>query len=492
MENRRDLSTFKKAINDMIATNDSAYQNKSYGNIRVSNPTKNYSEEEIKRILKEGNQTSLQQLSQSYFRSSGFYKRIILYYATLLKYTGILIPHLSGDKKITEPKNKKRYYSALDFIERVDLPILCANIAVRAMVSGAYYGIIIASDKTTFAILDLPADFCCTRFKDYAGNDIIEFDLSYFNKITRKEDRDAALAAYPKEISKAYLKWSKKKEGSSWFLIPSDIGICIPFFDGAPPFISSISNIDNYEDYLDIEKARDEQETKRILVQQIPHLNDGTLLFEPDEAAEMHAGTVNMLKGNKNFSVLTTYGVVDLKNSQTTTEAASKSNLEKIVNTIYQDVGVSQELFASTGNLTLDRSIKNDISFMMNFANKISKVFSNIINNLYSNNVISFKYKILPISYYNEENYINNTHKLASSGYSFMLPALAADLSQREIVDIKVLENDLLKMRDKLIPLSTSYTETNNNNEGGAPQKPEEEKSDKTIQNEESMDNNGG
>ena len=88
---------------------------------------------------------------------------------------------------------------------------------------------------------------------------------------------------------------------------------------------------------------------------------------------------------------------------------------------------------------------------------------------------------------YNETDYINDSHKLASSGYSYLLPALAMDLNQKDLIDIKDLENNILELRDKLIPLSTSYTES-----AGAPEKAEGEKSDKTLKNESATDNGGG
>ena len=49
-------------------------------------------------------------------------------------------------------------------------------------------------------------------------------------------------------------------------------------------------------------------------------------------------------------------------------------------------------------------------------------------------------------------------------------------------------------MIEILIPLSSSYTETNNSGTGkvGAPELPLEEKSEKTIRNEESLDRQGG
>jgi hypothetical protein len=82
-------------------------------------------------------------------------------------------------------------------------------------------------------------------------------------------------------------------------------------------------------------------------------------------------------------------------------------------------------LFAATGNLSIEISIKNDTALMMFLANKFSNFISYLLNDKYSNGNLSFKFTILPITYYNESQYITDSLKLAQSGYSFLLPALA-------------------------------------------------------------------
>ena len=95
---------------------------------------------------------------------------------------------------------------------------------------------------------------------------------------------------------------------------------------------------------------------------------------------------------------------------------------------------------------------------------------------------------ILPISYYNQKEYVETSLKLATSGYSFLLPAIAMDITQRELGNLKDLENDVLNLKEKLLPLSTAYTETGN---VGRPEKDAQDKSAKTIANEESLDRGG-
>jgi hypothetical protein len=200
---------------------------------------------------------------------------------------------------------------------------LLTNWAWRALVNGAYYGILVKNDKTTFSVLDLPPAYCTTRFKDYLGNDIIEFDVSYFNTITDKQSKNAALSVYPDFIVKAYKKWNNGRLKNKWVIVPADIGICFPLFDGRPFFLDIIPSIIEYSESVETEQERDKEEIRKIIVQKIPHLNDGRLLFEPDEAVEIHRGAVGMVRNNKNTSVLTTYADVDAITSKASVEGSS-------------------------------------------------------------------------------------------------------------------------------------------------------------------------
>lgn len=484
-----DLASFKRAQEKMIATNDRAWD-PPYTSRRHLTQIRDYKPEEIDRIVESGSLSEQQKLSRNYFYKDGFYKRILIYYATLLKYSGLLIPNPATGKKLSNPFISKKYNNAMDFVERLSLPTMLTNCSLNALVDGSYYGVIQTLDKNNFALLDLPGKYCCSRFKDIKGNDIIEFNVRYFNAITDESSRNEALAIYPKVISNHYRRWLKGKELTSWIKIPSDVGVCFPLFDGRPLFLNVIPATIQYDEAVETERERDLEEIRKIIVQKIPHLQDGGLLFEPEEAAEIHEGTVRMMGKNQNVSVLTTYADVDSIVSKTTADSVS-NNLDKMVQNIYYEGGVSGQIFAATGNLSIETSIKNDTALMMVLGNKYSTFITNLVNKLYSNTNINFKYSLLPITYYNESTYITDSFKLAQSGYSFLMPALALGLSQRDLGNIKDLENTLLNLGDKLKPLNSAYTQSGNG-EVGAPEKPIEEKSPKTIQNEESLDRQGG
>ena len=482
-----DLASFKKSQSAMIATSDNAYGTR-YG-LQQASRVKDYTEEEVKKIIESGSLPELQRLSRNYFNKDGYYRQLVLYYATLLKYTGLLIPNPTAGKNLSTSHIQKRYFQAMDYVDKMNLQTIFVDWAQRVLVDGCFYGVISKVDKLHFAVLALPIGYCQTRFKDVAGNDLIEFDVSYFNTITDEGNRKAALAAYPKFVSSAYDKWRKGKLVSKWVILPSDISICFPMLDGRPFFINVIPSTIKYDEAVQTEQEREKEEIRKILIQKIPHLNDGRLLFEPDEAEEMHRGAVGMVKNNKNTTVLTTYADVDAITSRGSTENAGTNMLDSMKQNVYSQAGVSGEIFAATGGNTTETSIKYDTAIMMYLANKFARFVTNVINDNFANSNISFKYTILPISHQNEAKYIDGSYKLATAGYSLIVPALAQGLNQRDLVNIKDLENDVLKLTDKLIPPKTSFTETGESgDEGGRPTKSADEKKDQTIKNEESIE----
>lgn len=486
---RFDLSSFKKAQEGMIAANDAAYDN-GWGAIGNRRRSKDYTLEEIERIINSDSIPEQQKLSRTFFYKGGHYKRILLHYATLLKYAGMVIPRPSFGKSLSTTRIAKKYHKAVEFVEGISVETFFTNCALRTLIDGCYYGVIQTMDKDRLTVLELPARYCATRFKDTQGNDIIEFNLDYFDTFLTKREQKAILRVYPKFISNAYEQYKGGKRSLKWVFIPADVGVCFPFFDNQPLFLSTIPSTILLDETIETERERDLEEIRKILVQKVPHLTSGDLLFEPDEAEVMHKGSVEMMGKNKNISVLTTYADVDAVVSKTASDA-SRNSIEQMSQNVYQETGVSSQLFASTGSATLDTSLKNDLALMMYLAGKFANFITNTTNTLFSDRDISFKYQILPVSYYNEEKYIDRTFKMASSGYSFLYPAIAMGISQQDLGSIKDLENDVLNLAEKLKPLSSSYTQSAANSPG-APAKEQEDKAEKTIENEESMDNTTG
>lgn len=484
-----DLAEFKRSVTEMVSKNESSWNR--FGEDYIPR-VKEYTLEEIQKIIDSSSLASQQKLSRNYYDKNGFYKRILLHYATLLTYSSLLIPNPSFGKQLSNSYIEKRYHMALEYVDKMHLEELFTRMSLRALIDGCYYGIIQNLTKNDFVIFDLPATYCRSNYRDIYGNDIVEFNVGYFNTIVDQDLRTEALNTYPKIVSAFYKKYMAGKAITPWVKIPAEVGICFPFSDdGRPLFLSVIPATIQYDQAVDTENERELEEIRKIIVQKIPHLQDGTLLFEPPEAAEMHKGAVGMMKGNKNISVLTTYADVDSIVSKTAAENAS-SALEKMRQNIYSEGGTSAEIFAPTGSQALPISIINDINLMMILGNKYSRFVSHILNTLYGNGNLSFSYQILPVTLFTQRDYIDSAFKLAQSGYSFLVPAVASGIKQSDFSNLKVLENDILKLGEILKPLSSTFNQSNSQGEAGAPEKRLEDKSPKTIQNEDALNNQGG
>lgn len=470
------LDIFKKAVDGMIATSPKGYRVTDY-DVNATNTIAEFTKEEIANIIISGSSEQLTALSRSYFNASGFYRRIILYYAYLLTYSYIVIPHY---RKKATANTKINYTQTLDFVDSLRIPAFSGHAALGVLVDGVYYGSLTKSGDQ-YSITDLPIAYCRSNFRGYSGLPIVEFDLFYFVTITDIAQRERAFAVLPDGMEKAFNKYNNGAKGASrWFVIPEGQGVCFKMEEARPMFINTITAIDNFQMYRDLEVQKEELETKKILVQHIGTKNDGEFIMEPEEAVELHRGAVSMLQHNPSLDVLTTYAEVTVESLADARQTVS-SNLATFQNMIYSESGASANIFAANGNLSLEQSLKNDLSLMMTLAEQISNYYTYLTNKEHAKNTTTYSVVILPISYYNTDEFIEQTYKLATAGYSFILPGLAHGLNQKQFLDLKTLENDVLGLTEVLIPLSTAFTESAS--DGGAPKKPQTKISDKTIKN---------
>ena len=499
----RDLSLFKKSNDAMISTNETSTTGGWWDYERTTGwrqIDKDLEAEKVKDILRGGDIEQMRALSDKFYGISLIYRRLLHHYATLLTYDGVLVPQFKPSAKPGKKFNDV-YFNAQNFIDVMRWKEFCTEIVLRCMKYGAAFGVISDISKKEFSVIFLPHKYCRTRFKTVTGENVLEFNFSYFtDAYSNGEDRKLAVAAFPKEIRSKYAKYVKNG-GDPWMRVSTDTSICFTFDDKVPFFVSIIDALLTYDDAVDIELERQIEDIKKILVQTIPHnTSTDALLFEPDEAEEMHRGAVGMLKKNKSVSVLTTYATATMLDSHTATEA-SNNNLETMMNNIFYQAGTNSSAFGVGGYSSFEASIQNDMSLLRPLYEALAHFCGDIVTRLFGNSNIQFTYTFLPISEYNRKDYVDNSFKLAQSGYSLLLPAIALGMSQKDFVAVKQLENDILDLKSMLLPPESSYTQSasggdaENNDpkktgaEGGAAtEKAASEKTEQTTTTEESRE----
>ena len=468
--------------------------------------------EEIEEIIRSGELSAIRELSRYYYRTNGRYRNNINFLATLFLYDTLVTPIYETGKG-SKAQIIKAFYNACSFVEALDIKTTLARITREWLKSGIYYGVL-QEQGSKVVIQDLPAEYCRTRLKDFNNLCILEFNITYF--ITKFQDdrvRDAALLNFPDVIQKGWKDYKAKKLTDPWIMVPASAGGIVFCFaeDATPLLIAAIPELAKMKDAVGREEKRDENELYKLLIQKMPTDSNGHLVFELDEIAEIHAGVADMLRDLDTVDVLTTLGDATLENLQDSSAATQANNrIEKYSDNAWDALGSSKLFFNADNSSSLAYVIKRLESVMQDYINAYATWINFLINSRFARTGLSFDFEILPTTKFNLKDYIGFYLQQAQFGYPRMRVGAAIGVKQRNLVSAIDFENEFLNLDEKMIPLMSSYTQTgdensdkkNNSsekkgssqsqskditNKGGRPTLADEEKSQKTQANIDSM-----
>ena len=480
-----------------------SYRVSRYGANSRTNPVgqRDFSIEEIEQIIRSGDLDSLRELSRYYYRTNSEYRENIDYLATLPYYDTIVTP-IFEEGKGSKAQIIKAFYNACAFVDDLDIRNTLTRITKAWLINGMYNGIL-RQVGSKVSIQDLPLEFCRTRFKDYNNLNILEFNVTYFErKFSDDNERARILSTFPEVVQKAWRNWKNKKTSDPWVMISSaDGGINFCFADDQTPLlIAAIPQLSKLKDAVGREEKRDENELYKLLIQRMPIDKDGELVFELDEVEDIHAGVAEMLRDLDTVDVLTTFGDTTLENLQDSSAASqSADRIDKYSKNAWNALGRGSILFNAENSSTLAYSIKKDESLMKSYLNVYSTWIRFQINHRFSRTGLSFDFEILPTTMFNIKDYQSMYFQGAQYGYSKMRAGVASGIKQLAQLSLMNFENDFLQMADKMIPLQSAYTTPGGEstsgsggskktsvtvgNQGGRPELPDEEKSEKTQAN---------
>ena len=252
------------------------------------------------------------------------------------------------------------------------------------------------------------------------------------------------------------------------------------------------------------------QKLLKIIVQKLPLDKNGDLIFDVDEARDIHNNAVEMLSRAVGVDVLTTFTEVDSIDMSDKNTTATQDDLSKVERTVYNSLGISRNIFNADGNLSLTQSILQDESTVRNLLLQFEIFFDKITLAKNSNRrKYNFRFNMLETTQYNYRDLSKMYKEQTQNGFSKMLPQIALGHSQSSIINAAYFENEILHLSEIMIPPlmsstlngedilgkknQTSTEKSQNNSEAGAgrPEKPDSEKSDKTIKNRESLGKGG-
>lgn len=100
-----------------------------------------------------------------------------------------------------------------------------------------------------------------------------------------------------------------------------------------------------------------------------------------------------MLSGTIGTDVLTTFADIEAINLSDKNTTATQDDLEKVERTVFNNLGISRNLFNTDGNLSLEKSILNDESTVRNLLLQFNIFMDRIIQKK-NTNIKKYNFKI--------------------------------------------------------------------------------------------------
>ena len=476
--------------------------------------------ETVLRAIQSNDIITMREISNFFYKTSGIYSRLCRYMAYLYRYDWMITPYINGCAFLTESSVKDEkviegFNKALLYLDNFEVKRFFGEVALKVLRNGCYYGYLVPQTNK-MVIQELPASYCRSRFQ-VNNRPAIEFNMRYFDDaFTDTTQRMKILNLFPEEFKKGYHAYKLGKltpdfagDTSGWYLL--DVEKTIKFNingDDYPFLIAVIPAIIDLDEAQELDRKKMAQKLLKIIIQKMPLDKNGELIFDVDEAQQLHNNAVRMLGKAIGLDVLTTFADVEVANMEQNNATAEDDSMDRVKQAIYDQAGVSQLQFNSDGNIALNNSILNDEASMYNllvqfesFLNDLLKPFNK------SPKKILYKAQILTTTIYNYKEMAKLYKEQTQLGYSKMLPQIALGQSQSSILANAYFENEILGLSTIFIPPLMSSTMNSDtlksvgskkvtggnetsiegNGEVGRNEKADNEKSEKTIANRESM-----
>ena len=483
------------------------------GSYKKLNP--NMTKENIQRAIATGNIEQMREASEFYFKISGIYSRLCKHLANFYRYDWTVTPFSPTGKvapdKILDGFNKISYE-----LNEFGVKEYFGEIALKVMRRGCYYGYIIRNGDVA-QVQELLPKYCRSRFS-IKGRPAVEFNMKFFDDEFRDIDyRLRVLKMFPKDFQKGYIAYKDGKlppeypgDAAGWYLLDPENTFKFNINDeDYPPFIAVIPHIIDLDAAQELDRKRMAQKLLKIIIQKMPLDKNGELIFDVDEAQELHNNAVKMLGKAIGIDVLTTFADVDVADMADTQAAASMDELEKVERSVYNESGTAQNLFNTDGNIALEKSILDDEANMYGLILQFQS-FLNYLIKPYNKNPKKLYYKvdILPTTIYNYKDMSKLYRENGAAGGSKLLASVALGQTQAGVIATARFENEVLDIADiftskqareeRAAKIASSKITAASGSESagqkpmdtksaGRPEKPDDQKSEKTMKNKEAM-----
>ena len=307
----------------------------------------------------------LKAISDFFYAASGIYQSVCNYFAFLYRYDWYIYPENVKESAKSE-KVIEEYTKLLTYLDGTYIKKMCGEIALKVVKYGAYYGYIIDTPKGA-QLQELPYEYCRSIYS-VGGAPVVEFNMAFFDEQFKDDAyRAKVLKLFPDEFAKGYALYKQNKlvaedeflmssidpafrRRQGWYLL--EPGSTIKFnLNGSdlPVFINALPAILDLDAAQELDRKKQMQKLLKILVQKLPMDKNGDLIFDVDEARDLHNNIVKMLSRAIGVDVITTPADVESIDISDKNTSTSDDDLEKVERTVYNSLGLSRNIFNAEG-----------------------------------------------------------------------------------------------------------------------------------------------
>lgn len=441
-----DLSAFKRLMVHDLCANTDVLTNLKIGTYPVDKIEKALANPSMYRQV-------LVNTSRYLSSTSSFYMRLLNYFSKMGLFNYIIDTYDVRQNDIDMTKYLADYNKVSSQFEKMSIKHEMQKIMPVLLSEDLYCGLVF-EDSSDFFILRINSDICkIAQVQDGVYN--YKINLSGINPFE--------INSYPIYLKQEYLNYMNGERKNVWYIPPADKQVCFKFNDSCSyvmPFLLMLSkdifDLDIYKK-LKLQKAR--VDNYKAIVIEIPI--DENAVDKPLLTEDTISVFAEMNKANMPDDVGLLHSVGKATPISFKDNTNNTNNLSDAIENLHDSSGVSSELFNSGSTATaMKLSIENDAAFIYAFYRQCERYFTRFIKLRKLNRThYKFAIRIHDSTVFNRDTVADSFLKAAQNGIPMKLDyVVSLGQTPNRIIGALMLENDVLQLHKKFIPLSTSYT----------------------------------
>ena len=434
-----------------------------------SNPTSVFDKEKLRNYLHNiaSNQKNLRSLSWFLFYRSQIYARLINFYANMFVLDArSVVPKYNLVKPPKSNEMLQSFNDTLDNLDRMRVHDEMYVPLLTCFIQDVFYGVVIYDDTGIF-IFPWPADYAKITGKYMTGDFSYAVDCGYLSRYQE------LLEFMPEPFQTLWDEY--QRTGQKWQPMPDEYALCLKFRSEdidtiVSPLVAILNSLINLIDLEDVQAIADAQSIYKMLwieletLQGAKDINDWKI--NPEVVTDYFDTMVaDALPDYISAAIVPgKLNEISFPDDQT----ADTSKIAKATEAVLNTAGGAEILNGST--------INNTYAFKLACIANTEYAISSLLPQIQSwvNRFLGYQVKnpcnvkFFPISVYTKADFKEQLLTAAQNGMPTKLAYNTLNhFSEKETIALNVLEEEILGLTDKLVPLSTSYTRSKEDTKAG-------------------------